>query len=514
MNQQNMEFRGVDRVRSALANAAVYRAISQIAGAATYILLVRIMTEYDYGIYNLFYSIPAVMGAILSLGIGNALHRFLPEYLARKDYGLARHFVSWALRLRLLTSLLFISLCLVFWDRLAPIFEVTHLKQYFLIFAVIIVTHFQCRIITLALSANLMQQWSSGLNTGFTVAKLAGYLIATTFGVSLETILIVDLAAYLIWYGTLRVVYHTKLPRPAKRKPVRFTRDERTRVAKYAAFYNFNDVGVVALKSTPDRLFIAAFLNPVAVGAYAFCTGLNAMIQRLTPVAFFNGVIEPLVFTLDYNKQKPRARGYFQFLLKINYLVQFPILIVIAAVPEQIIHVVFGGKFIEYQYLLIAAFAFPAMYRFQDAVMIMAQLGERAGIILASKIFAAYNIVAALVLIPVFGVYGAILATGTAQLFKSIFVWFFVREVACFRGMGGFFLSQLVLWSLCWAAVTYLVADMSNLVALIVALLFVGVCSLLGLRLAHFNEVESNLIRKVGGPRASHILETTGVIQR
>src|SRR5690606_19290330 len=157
------DFRNVKRARKAFANAAIYRALSQILGAAKYVLLVRIMTEHDYGVYSLFYSIPVVIGALLSLGIGNALLRFLPEYFAQHNFALARHFISWAMRLRLLTTSLFLLACLLFWERIAPIFEIAPYKDYFIIFVAIAVTHFQSRLLTLVLGANLMQQWSSGL---------------------------------------------------------------------------------------------------------------------------------------------------------------------------------------------------------------------------------------------------------------------------------------------------------------------------------------------------------------
>jgi O-antigen/teichoic acid export membrane protein len=511
MTPPSSEFRGVGRVRSALVSSAIYRVLSQAAGVATYVLLVRIMTEYDYGIYSLFYSVPAVMGAVLSLGIGNALLRFLPEYFAKRDFGLVRHFVSWALRIRLLTNAFFLVLCIVFWDQIAPIFEVQHLRPAFLIFTAIVLTHFQCRILTIMFGANLMQRWSSGLNTGFALAKLVGYYIVSASGVSLEAILVVDLVTYLLWYLALRITYFTKIPRPTE--GTQFSTEEKKRVVRYAAFYNFNDVGVVALQTTGDRLFIAAFLNPVAVGAYAFCTGLNAMFRRATPVSFFHGVIEPLIFTLDYPRQADRARRYFQVLVKINYLVRFPIFVLFAAVPAQIIHVVFGGKFIEYQSLLVAAFFFPTLYCFQEPVTIMAQLGERAGIILASKIFAPVKVVAALVLIPLFGVYGAIIATGTAELLKTLFVWFFVRKVASFRGTELFFLVQVGTWAICWATITWVIRDMQNFQALATAVVIVGLFALLGLRFAYFDSQESALIRKLIGNRASRLLEVTGVIK-
>jgi O-antigen/teichoic acid export membrane protein len=509
----NPGFRSVARVRSAFANAAFYRALSKIVTAVIYILLVRIMSEYDYGVYQLFYSVPVAMSVVLSLGLGNALHRFLPEYFSREQWGLARHFVSWALRLRLATSILFLTVCLLFWEPIGTFFKIAEAKTEFLIFAVVIITHFQCRIFTLALSANLMQQWSSGLSTAFALVKLIGYIVAIAIGVSLETIIVADLIGYVLWYIALRIAFQTRIPNVEDGKKVRFEKDEKRRVTRYAAYFNFNDVGVVALRTTSDNLFIAAFLDPIAVGAYAFCTGFSLLIHRLTPVAFFNGVIEPLLFTFNYGTQKRQVTQYFQFLVKVNYLAQFPILIAVAAVPEPIINVIFGGKFVEYSGLLIAAFALPTLYAFQQPSNIIAQLGERAAIILVSKIFAVYNIVAAIILIPILGVYGAILATGTARLFKAIFIWFFVRDVARFGGLGRFFVLQASIWAACLILIKILVSNMNDFMAIAVAGVIIGLFTLLGVRLAMFNTRESELIQKLSGNRISRWLQYAGVIR-
>src|SRR5690606_32147778 len=167
---------------------------------------------------------------------------------------------------------------------------------------------------------------------------------------------------------------------------------------------------------------------------------------------------------------------------------------------------------IEYRYLLVAAFAFPVIYAFQRPVTIIAQLGERAGVILASKIFASYNVVAALALIPNFGAYGALLATGSAQVFKNIFIWFFVRKAATFKGTAYFFIVQSTLWLLCWGLIQYLVTGLGDLPALAVAVVLVGVFGLLGIRLAAFDAAEAKLIHRIVGPRGAPILRATRLV--
>ncbi len=61
---------------------------------------------------------------------------------------------------------------------------------------------------------------------------------------------------------------------------------------------------------------------------------------------------------------------------------------------------------------------------------LVAQYEEKTQIQLLSKIFAAYNVLAMLVFIPWWGLYGAALASGSAQALKNLFVWWHVRRRA------------------------------------------------------------------------------------
>jgi len=66
----------------------------------------------------------------------------------------------------------------------------------------------------------------------------------------------------------------------------------------------------------------------------------------------------------------------------------------------EIVHVAFGGKYVEYSALLPVILAFATLNTFATPVSLVAQYEEKTEIQLLSKIFAGYNVVAMLVLIP------------------------------------------------------------------------------------------------------------------
>ncbi len=55
-----------------------------------------------------------------------------------------------------------------------------------------------------------------------------------------------------------------------------------------------------------------------------------------------------------------------------------------------------------------------------DPVSLVAQYEEKAHVLLLSKLFAAYNVLAMFLLVPFLGIYGAAIAAGTAQTMKNL----------------------------------------------------------------------------------------------
>ncbi len=348
--------------------------------------------------------------------------------------------------LRFAANASLLVLILVLWPQIAPVFEILAYQHYFILFSFVVLTHFQCRILTVALSSHLLQKYSVGAYAAFTIAKLIGYLAVTgVMEFSLWTAFWVDLVAYALFYAGLKYFYETQ-PDHQVGEVTSLSRTERSRLLKYGAFYNFNDAGTLPLQARTDNFFIGGFLDPVAVGAYSFCTRLNDMVHRATPLRLLESVIQPLFFSLDHRADPKRVQTYFSLLLTLGLVVKIPILMFVTCYHAELVQVVFGGKFLEYSPLLIGVFLFSTLNSIDVPVTLVAQLKEKAYIILLSRIFGIYNIAANIILIPRIGVAGAVLATGTASLMKNLFIWWFVRDLARWKDATRFVLHSLLVW--------------------------------------------------------------------
>jgi O-antigen/teichoic acid export membrane protein len=200
------------------------------------------------------------------------------------------------------------------------------------------------------------------------------------------------------------------------------------------------------LDSRMDNFYIAGFMNAVSVGIYAFYMRLNEMANNILPVRLFENIIQPMFFAVDPKEADWRLPQYFTFLLNTNLLLQWPIVAFSVVYHAEIVRVVFGGKFIEHAWLLPVVLAFATINCFATPVTLVAQYEEKAHILLLSKIFAGYNVVAMLLLIPYLGLYGAAIAGGSAQALKNFFVWWHVRQRAVWINARTAFTLSIAVW--------------------------------------------------------------------
>jgi O-antigen/teichoic acid export membrane protein len=282
----------------------------------------------------------------------------------------------------------------------------------------------------------------------------------------------------------LRIMYHRYCIVNVPTEPYRPTNDERKRLLKYGLFNNFNDAGTLFLDSRIDNFFIAAFMNSVAVGIYSFYMRLTEMAINMLPGRLFDNIIQPMFFAVKPAEADTRVPQYFTFLLNGNLLILWPILSFSIAYHAEIVRVIFGGKYVEQSWLLPLIVGFATLNSFSTPVALVAQYEEKAHIQLLSKIFAIYNVIAMLVLIPYMGLYGAALAIGSAQTLKNIFVWWHVRRRAVWVNAGSSLVASVVLWgcavAVCFGIKTALAAP--ALVQLILGGIVIGSATLIHFR--------------------------------
>ena len=433
--------------RRSLIDSVVLRVLSQVATVSSYIILVRGMPKSDFGVFNILYSFIPVLGTLASFGLEQILRRYQPEYLRQGNVAGAVSLVKFVASARFALNVVFIGVLLLAWNQLAPIFHLGAYRVEFAYFSVLLILHFQAQILTLSLASHMLHRFSVGAVAILSTIKLIGYCVMLYLGsFSLTHAIFADTVAYAVVFLIMREIYRRHCVPKDLTTRYRPPADERKRMFRYGLFNNFNDAGALLLGGAADNLFIAAFIDPISVGIYAFYGRLNEMAINILPVRLFDNIIQPLFFSIKPADAKWRLRQLVTFLLDINLLLLWPILAFAVVYHVEIVQLVFAGKFVEYSWLLPITLFFSTVNSIAFPVTLVAQYEEKAEIILLSKIFVGYNIVAMILLLPILGIYGAILARGSAEAFKNLFIWWRVRSTARWTNAKAVLVTALLLW--------------------------------------------------------------------
>ncbi len=513
MSEASIYTRG--RARRSLIDTVAFRALSQITTALALIVQVRGMSEHDFGIYSLLGTFVPVIGTMVSLGLEQVMQRFQPEYLrAGNKVGAA-----WLMRMiasgRLAVNILLIILVLLCWNLVAPLFKLGDYRGTFAIFSVLILLQFQSRILQLALGSHMMHRYSVGSVTTLSMVRLLSYgTLYLTHRFTLEAAIFADMLAYGCAYAMLRLTYNKYCLVPEARGRYRPTPEERKRLVRYAIYNNFNDAGVFLLYSTMDNFFIAAYLDTVSVGIYSFYGRLRQLVVNALPAKQFENIIQPMFFAIKPDQAERNIPRFFSFLLNMNLLLQMPALAFAFAYHHEIVQLVFHGKFIDKSWLLPTLLGFATLNIVDSPAALVAQYEEKAHILLLSKMFAAYNILAMFVLVPFFGIYGAAMAGGSAQVLKNFFIWWCVRKRARWTNARGALISSVGIWgctvAICYALKSFLPGH--ALVQVGAGCVIFAAAGLLYIRSPALSDSDRDILKSVVPDKASGLMRRLGFI--
>jgi O-antigen/teichoic acid export membrane protein len=406
------------------------------------------MDEQAFGQLNLFYSFIPVVATLTSLGLEQTLRRFQPEYLQAGRTALAAWLVRFVSTARFATSVFAVGIVVLAWNLVAPYFDLTAYRVDFAIFGILIILYFQSTILQLSLASHMLHRFSVGSAAALGICKLAAYLAISYYGtLTLRAAIVADIVAY----GTvclLLLIAHWRLAAGPSRSKVSLEPGERRRLARYGTLSHLNDVGSLLCYPQTDNFFVGGMMGPLAVATYAFYNRLTEMINNLMPIRLFENVVHPLFFAVPRGEAEARIPRYFTLLININLALQLPVIAFSLVYHREIVELFFGSKYVMDSAIFpLVAGAAAISTVLAIPVTLVAQYYERPSVILASELFGLYQIGAMLVLVPVLGLYGAALSSGSFHLFRNLFVWWRMRRHARWLNPGAVLAMSLLVWS-------------------------------------------------------------------
>ena len=419
------------RIGTAMAWTMASRVGRMALGILTSALVVRGLGDHDYGVLSLVRSILMFVVLLAGAGTGQAILKFLPELRVARSRAGAQKLVRGVLATQALVWLLMLAIAVATRDTAQRLFHADGIGLY--VAVAVALASFEV-VFTLA---------SQVLNASYDAARLAiaslvshvvyaaclvvsferGWGIVGVLGAAAAG----NAVATVIVWPRVRVAtsfdeYATAVDTQAPSEPV-----TRSRVLRYSL--PFAAIGILNLVvwRQSETLLLAHFRSPEETGYFDVAYRLPQMVLEFVP-----GTVWPLVmagmseaFARDRDSLRRAVAKYYRMLFAL-------------VAPICVAGVVAGGRFVDVLYGdAMRAAAVPTQLFF--AIFTVSFLStplsmalyvlERTHVnLLIYVLLAVINVGLDLVLIPKFGVYGAIVPVAIAILLQPILYYRVVRR--------------------------------------------------------------------------------------
>ncbi|MCC7552639.1 oligosaccharide flippase family protein [Candidatus Micrarchaeota archaeon] len=398
--------------------------IAKILGILFYFLILRLLPEQEAGLYFIVFAIFGFAHTITSIGIPVSVNRFIPFYLGRNKDELVRPLIK---KMGIYLSIMSILICFflfVFSQNIADFYGEPALNDFIMLAAIttpfMLFFNFFCGILR-------------GIKRFFSYAAIYLFDHILKFAILTFMIFFVSRTAFNAFLSiTISLIISTIIAGiyvmiQYKKFPNKNTIEiEETKgIFSYGIPMYISSLGSY-LSGWTDTLTLGFYLTTPIVAAY---NSIGLIARNIGPVISLplSQIMQPMLANL-YGKGSD-SKEYFEDLAryygKWALILGLPVLIVFTILSYQLMHIVFP-QYESYHWLLwimgptffITLVAAP----FRDALWAIG----RSDIFMASSLIIVIpNLVLNIILIPIYGVLGAAVASSiTYILAQSIFIYY------------------------------------------------------------------------------------------
>lgn len=389
----------------------------------------RALSVSDFGAFSLFLSFIAIFGG-LNFGINHIYQRYVAVYTSGSSgVGRVLRLTAAMLVLRLVGFALMLVVAFVL-----VAMNVVHLDQIGLPYVWLAVATCIAGIVEGLfregmLSGYLDHKFYNIFDSAIIVTKALlilawrplSVLTLAEIWVGLEVVRALVVASRFMYLSVTRAQ-----PRSVSRE-----RLEYRRYFDYGKYFVLASLTTQVLAFDIDSYFLGYFWTTREVGLYSFATKVAFLLVGLAPANLLFNVFTPLA-TRDYDAAGStlRIRRAVDVLFKLNVFGYGAIVLLALLNAEFFVRTLLGAKYLPalvYVPVLLAASFLPVIKStFEPAARAM----ERSRVYLSTFTAAVFNIAGNALLIPIFGIWGAVISTTFAMLVQTAaFVLFARREI-------------------------------------------------------------------------------------
>jgi len=394
--------------------------ISLVFSFLSRILIARIWTELELGIFALSYSILSICVAISTLGLKQGVVRNIAYSLAKKDYKKIFSFISSSIYFSLITSVIVAAVVFFIAEPLA--INVFHEPGLVL----------PLRIFSLAIPFFALIEIIVSIFRGFDDIKPFVYfeyfLLGILFPVfivliyildqSFENVFVAGTGTFVITFILLAAYSTSKISSKKVLKYKRIT----SPAAKELLFFSLPLLGTAMLQMIiiwTDTLMVGGILSASYAGLYSVSHNISQLISF--PLGALLIMYIPVLSGLYAKKRFDEIKINYSIVTKWLCSITMPLFIFLFLFPESTIGFLYGSNYVfAADALRILSLGFIINNFAGPCGATLVSMGKSKFIMYATLSTAVLNIILNFILIPIFGIVGAAIASASSLFIINI----------------------------------------------------------------------------------------------
>jgi len=382
------------------------------------VIIVRCITQSEYGIYSLAFVIISIFVTISTLGLQEGSTRYIAYFRGKNEGGKVKGIISSSIKIALTASIIFSLILFLSSDLISTnVFHSSELSTPLKIFSIAIPFTVLIGIFTSffrgfdRVEPNVYFQ--NILMSVIYIMFLAG---AVLLGLSFFGVLYAYLASVMFTCMAFAIYAIKKLPLPTffvKKEADANTATAINPIGKELLLFSLPLLAVAMLNmimSWTDILMLGYFKTADVVGLYNGALPLAHLIpMTLNSMGF---IYVPIVSGLYSKKLIGEMGQTYQVLTKWIFSVTIPLFFILFLFPETVLNLLFGLNYIQAASalrILALGFMFHAFLGLNGLSLMV--MGKTRFLMLNSLSGAISNVVLNVALIPIFGIVGAAFAS-------------------------------------------------------------------------------------------------------
>jgi len=412
-------------------SAAVYSFIAQIATKVLNFLsaffVISLLTVEEYGIFSLFQAV-FVFFLSLSFGVPKIINRYYPEYEEKEDWYIIKRILLFSFLLRGLVVAVSSIILYIYRESFLEIFNIpaSYSKSIYF-FCIYVFVYSLSHTFECILLSQMQYKFKQLFQLVLHLFQICSIYYVLINGYGIHGIILIWLISNLIKLiaFSMKSLYRIldKIKNTKKKKPFPFKR-----ISRYGGLYFASTIGGLFLHFSTDIFFVSYYSGNADAGLYSFGAKISMLALTLSPALALQGIITTLLIRSrarnHYSELISNIRTYYKILLFSN----LPILVLAGIFAEDAIIFIFKEDYLD-SLVILYGFLFIQIFRMVAIPLHpVIKILEKPEITFGPLIISFIKIFLVIILVPLYGAYGALLSTGLAVAFSSLYIILMLRK--------------------------------------------------------------------------------------